>query len=67
MCNNNLLIREALFRTGVKKWQLAKLMGISEPTLYRMLRENLPEDKQMEIVNLINQETEMPFNEFSKV
>ena len=59
---NNTLIREALFRTGMKKWQLAKAMGISEPTLYRMLREELPEEKQREIVSLINQGMEMRNN-----
>ena len=32
---------------GVKLWQIAKAMGISEPTMTRKLRSELPEtDKQ---------------------
>lgn len=49
----NKLIRNALSATNMKQWQLGALMGVSEATIYRMLREELPEDKQKEIVERI--------------
>lgn len=50
---NNSIIRRALFDAGMKQWQLAELMGITEFTLSRKLRHELPEEEQTRIVNLI--------------
>lgn len=49
----NKVIREALTAAGMKQWQLADLLGISEPTLTRWLRHELPQEKQAEIVAVI--------------
>ena len=49
----NNVIREALTAAGMKQWQLADLLGISEPTLTRWLRHELPQEKQAEIVAVI--------------
>ena len=47
---NNLIIRNALFATGTKYWQLARdVLDISEATLSRKLRNELPEDEQRKI------------------
>ena len=46
----NMIIRKTLLATGTKYWQLARdILGISEATLSRKLREELPEDEQREI------------------
>lgn len=31
---------------GVQMWRIAKAIGVSEPTLFRWMREKLPDDKR---------------------
>ena len=50
---SNQIIRNALEKTGMKKWQLADLMGIHHSTLSVKLRHELPESEQRRIVKLI--------------
>ena len=38
---------------GVQMWRVAKAMWVSEPTLYRWMREELPEDKKVQIMQII--------------
>lgn len=46
----NMGIRMALMQTGVKAWEVAKyILNVSEPTYFRMMREELPE-KDQEII-----------------
>ena len=52
---NNLKIRIKLTEKGMKYYELDKLLGISEPTRCRMLRNELPEDEQDRICKLIDQ------------
>ncbi len=53
---NNLIIRSAMLRTGVRTWQVAKdILKISEPTIYRKLRSELPEEEQLRIAALIEE------------
>lgn len=49
-------IRKELKQNGVFLWQVAKALGVSEFTLVRWMREELPENKQEEILNIIKQE-----------
>lgn len=49
----NMKIRKALMDAGMKNYQLAELMGISEFTLSRRLRNELPEAEQERIIALI--------------
>ena len=51
----NVTIREALEKSGLKQWELAKLLKMSEFTLSRKLREELPEEEQNEIVRIIEE------------
>ncbi len=51
----NLKIRIKLTEMGMKYYELDKLLGISEPTRCRMLRNELPEDEQDRICKLIDQ------------
>lgn len=52
---NNKKIRKALKETGVKYWELARIMGISDGTLCRRLRDEIPAEEQDKIVKLIQQ------------
>lgn len=52
---NNMIVRTALLTHNVRTWQLAKIMGISEPTVYRRLRQELPEEDQKKIAAMIKQ------------
>ncbi len=49
----NMAIRIAMTQYGMKQWQVAKLLNISESALSRLLRVELPEEKQRNIVSLI--------------
>lgn len=49
----NRQIREALKKTGLRQWQLAKLLDVNEFTLSRKLREELPEEEKKKILEVI--------------
>lgn len=49
----NLKIRVAMTEHQFTQWKLARLLGVSESTIYRMIREELPEEEQDRIVDLI--------------
>lgn len=52
---NNIKVRTKLFETNMPRWKCAELLGVSEMTLYRMLRNELPEDEQDRICRLIDE------------
>lgn len=51
----NKRIRLKLVEHELTQYDLSKLMGISETTLYRRLRDELPEEEQNRIINLIEE------------
>lgn len=51
MCNVE--IREALQKAHLKQWELADLLRVSEYTLCKWLRRELPEERKAEILELI--------------
>lgn len=51
----NMKIRQLLLEVGMKNYQLAALMGISEFTLSRKLRNELPEEEQNHIISIIKE------------
>lgn len=51
----NLIVRMELIQASMKMYQLAELLGISENTLFRKLRHELPEKDQEEIVSKIRE------------
>ncbi len=57
---NNKRIRMRMLEVDLKQWELAKLMGVSEPTLSKRLRKELPEEEQDRIINLINHKVAGP-------
>lgn len=51
MANKN--IRLAARGAGVPLWRIAQELGISEPTITRKLRRELPEEEQQRILAII--------------
>lgn len=51
--SNNDTIRYLLRRENLKLWQLADAMEVSEATVTRMMRHEIPDDKFSEIISLI--------------
>ena len=49
----NECIREELKKRNLKQWELAKMLGVSEFTLTRRLREELPEEEKKKILEVI--------------
>ena len=50
---NNKKIRIAMIEHDLKQWELAELLGYSDTHISRLLRHELPAEKQDQIVNLI--------------
>lgn len=57
----NMLIRAALKKANMKQWELADILNVSEFTLSRKLRKELPEDDQQRIVSVIRNHTKGDF------
>lgn len=51
----NANIKELLRRKRIYQWEIAAKLNVSEVTFCRWLRNNLPEDKQQQILNAINE------------
>lgn len=47
------MIRDAAKKKGVKHWQIAEYLGISEPTITRWLRVSLSPDREKAILDAI--------------
>ena len=54
----NQRIREAAKNAGVKLWQIADAIGITDGNFSRKLRHELPEDEQRRILEIIKQLSE---------
>lgn len=53
MTQPNQTIRRTAAAAGVRLWQIADRMGYSECYFSRLLRKELPEDKQAEALRII--------------
>lgn len=53
----NLKIRVVMSDNHITQWKLARLLGVSESTVWRMLREELPEEEQDAIIAKIEEVT----------
>ena len=49
----NIKVRIAMSNHNVPQWKLARLLGVSEVTIWRKLREELPEEEQTRLVKII--------------
>ena len=52
---SNEIIRRAVQEAGVKLWQIADKLGMNDGNFSRMLRKELPEEKQKEILEIIRE------------
>ena len=50
----NAAIRDAMYDHRMAQWELAELLGVSETTIWRILRKEMPEKEQNRIVWIIN-------------
>lgn len=51
---NNAKVRNAAKQCGVKHWQIAEQLGVSEQTIMRWLRMPLPAEKEKAILGAIH-------------
>lgn len=51
---SNLDVRQYAKEKGVCLWQCAEVLGISEPTMTRKLRRELPEDEKARLCEIID-------------
>lgn len=56
--NKNIAIHVALAEKGMRQYELAHLLGCSESRVSNMMREELPEEKQKEIIEMIKKGTD---------
>ena len=49
----NMRVRKAMFEHNLAQWQLAKILGCSEQSIWRKLRDELPDDEQTRIIQAI--------------
>lgn len=49
----NKIVRKALFEAGLKQYELAEILGVSEGRMSTMLRRELPAETQARIVSEI--------------
>lgn len=49
-------LRTALKEMGVYLWEVAECLGVSEATVTRMMRKELPEEEQSRIIALVEKE-----------
>lgn len=48
-------IRQAIKKANLKHWEVAELIGLSETTLVRKLRKELPEEEKKNILKIISE------------
>lgn len=53
MAQTNQKIRRTAATAGVKLWQIAERLGITDSYFSRLLRKEFPADKQTEILRII--------------
>lgn len=54
MISPNIELRSFLKEKKIKHWQLGVLLGISESTVYRLLRNELPTETKDNIILVVN-------------
>lgn len=47
-------IRNEMKQKGITQWKLGELLGVSENTVNRKLRKELPEEEKQKILEVIN-------------
>lgn len=55
MSKTNMKVRTALMTSGVYQYELADEIGVSEITLSRWMRKEMPDERQQAMVEMIEQ------------
>lgn len=50
---NNIEVRLEMAKSGLKQWQVAELIGITEQAFSKKLRKELPQAEQQRIIEMI--------------
>lgn len=53
MKKNNLKLRTVMYIYDIPQWKLAEILGVSENTVWRKLREEMSEEDQDKIIRII--------------
>ena len=53
MFMNNIEVRLEMAKSGLKQWQVAELIGITEQAFSKKLRKELPQAEQQRIIEMI--------------
>ena len=59
-------IRNAMLRSNVKQWEVAEHLGISEFTICRWLRSELPSEKKESLLQAISEVKNRKESEYEK-
>lgn len=51
----NKAVKDALKRHGVPQWELGKELNVSENTMYRKLRTDLPKQEQEQLIRKVEE------------
>ena len=51
---NNFEIRNAIFKSNIKKWKIANKLGVTDSTFSRMLRTEISDENKKKILEIIN-------------
>ena len=51
--NKNVAVRAAMQKNGLFQWEVAERIGVSDSTLSRMLRHELPPEQKADILRAI--------------
>lgn len=51
--DNNIEIRNAIFKSNIKKWEIANKLGITDSSFSRMLRKEMSEEMKNKIIEII--------------
>lgn len=52
---NNLDIRNAIFSSNIKKWQIAEKLGMTDSNFSRLLRKELSQEQKERIISIIEE------------
>jgi DNA-binding Lrp family transcriptional regulator len=64
---NNEIVRKAMRNKNLKQWEVAELIGISESTMVKRMRNELPKAEQEEIVRRIEAHVDNETEEYDNV
>ena len=56
--NTNTILRSGIAKLGLRNWQAAEIVGLSESYFSRVIRKEMPQEQQFEMLQLIQHQCE---------